>query len=99
MVLHDVTDDAELVEVAAAPLGVDVLLPRDVEGLDVLLGPDGVEECAAGDALPDEVLNALLGQVVIQAGFGQAKQISQRAPVSRGEAVRGGEGNWGEREV
>ena len=66
MVLHDIADDAELVKVSAAALRVDVLLPRDVEALHVLLRPDRVEECLAGDALPDQVLDGLLGQVVIQ---------------------------------
>jgi hypothetical protein len=64
--LHDVPDDAELVEVAAAALGPEGFLESDDHGGDVVAVPGRPEQAVAE---PDghQVLDHLLAQVVVNA--------------------------------
>ena len=64
MVLHDISNDAELVEIAAAALGTERLFERDLDRGDVLPVPSGAENPVA-EAQGHQVLDHLLAQVVV----------------------------------
>mmetsp|Transcript_9702 Transcript_9702/g.31580 ORF Transcript_9702/g.31580 Transcript_9702/m.31580 type:complete len:350 (+) Transcript_9702:467-1516(+) len=66
VVLHDVSDDAVVVEVPPAPLGPEVLTEDDLHAADVLAAPEGLEH-EVGEAQHEEVLDQLLAQVVVDA--------------------------------
>ena len=66
VVLHDVADDAVLVEVAAAPLRPEVLLEDHLHRLDRLPVPDR-REGDVGEAQHEEVHDELLAEVVVDA--------------------------------
>ena len=50
VVLHHITDNAEVVEVTAAPLGAERLLERDEHAGDVVPVPRGPEQTVAESA-------------------------------------------------
>jgi hypothetical protein len=64
MVLHDIADDAELVEVASTALGAERLLEGDLNVVDVVTVPGGAQEGVA-KAHDQDVLDHLLAQVVV----------------------------------
>jgi len=66
MILHDVANDAELVEVAAASLGAEGLLERERHAGDGVAAPQLLEE-AVGEAQHDYVLDHFFAQVVVDA--------------------------------
>mmetsp|Transcript_9038 Transcript_9038/g.25336 ORF Transcript_9038/g.25336 Transcript_9038/m.25336 type:complete len:544 (-) Transcript_9038:129-1760(-) len=66
VVLHDVPDDAVVVEVAPAALGAEVLAEDDLHVADELPVPQGLEHEVA-EAQHDEVLHQFLAQVVVDA--------------------------------
>jgi hypothetical protein len=62
--LHDITDDAELIEVASAALSAERLLKCDLDVVDVVTVPRGVEELVA-ESQDENVLDHLLTEVVV----------------------------------
>lgn len=66
MVLHDVADDAELIEVTAATLGSERLLEGDDDGRDVVAVPRRAEE-PVSESDGHQILNHLFAQVVVDA--------------------------------
>ena len=64
MVLHDVADRADLVVERAPPLHAEVLGKGDLDRVDVLATPDGLEE-RVGEAEVEDVLHRLLPEEVI----------------------------------
>mmetsp|Transcript_1197 Transcript_1197/g.3360 ORF Transcript_1197/g.3360 Transcript_1197/m.3360 type:complete len:441 (+) Transcript_1197:13-1335(+) len=66
MVLHDVADDADVVKVACAALDSEIFLEGDLDALDVVAVPDGLEN-GVGKPESHEVLHKLLPEVVIDA--------------------------------
>lgn len=64
MVLHDITNDTELVKVAPATLGTKGLLEGDLDVVDVVSVPRGAEERVA-KSKNQNVLDHLLAQVVV----------------------------------
>jgi len=63
-VLHDITDDAELVEVSSTALSAERLLKCDLDVVDVVTVPCGVEELVA-KSQDKNVLDHLLTEVVV----------------------------------
>ncbi len=66
MVLHDVARGPGLFVELAAALDADVLGHRDLDVIDVVAVPDGLEDRVA-EAQDDQVLDGLLAQVVVDA--------------------------------
>ena len=66
VVLDDVADDTEAVEVAAAAAGAQILLERELDALDVLRVPRGLEDLVR-PAERRDVEDHLLPQVVVEA--------------------------------
>ena len=64
MVLHDIANDAELVEVAATALGAKGLLEGNLDVVDVVSVPGGAEELVA-ESENEDVLDHLLSEVVV----------------------------------
>ena len=64
MVLHNVANDAELVEVAATALSAERLLEGDLDVVDVVPVPGGTEELVA-EPENENVLDHLLSEVVV----------------------------------
>ena len=64
MVLHDITDDAELIEVAPSPFGAKRLLEGDLDVGNVVMIPGGPKE-RVGKTQDQHVLHQLLPKVVI----------------------------------
>jgi hypothetical protein len=62
--LHDITDDAELIEVAPTALSAERLLKCDLDVVDVVTVPRGVEELVA-ESQDENVLDHLLTEVVV----------------------------------
>lgn len=66
MVLHDITDDAKLIEVTSTTLGAKWFLEGDLDVIDVIAVPSCVEERVA-ESENEDVLDHLLSEVVINA--------------------------------
>lgn len=64
MVLHDVSNDPNVVEVATSALGAERFLEGDLDALDEVLVPRGVQEGVTESQL-QQVLDQLLAQVVV----------------------------------
>ena len=64
MILHNITDDAKLVEVTAASFSAEWLLECDLHVVDVVAVPGCAEERVA-ESEDEQVLHHLLAQVVI----------------------------------
>src|SRR6185503_7128085 len=87
MVLHDVTDRANLVVEAATPLNAEALGHRDLHAIDEIAVPDRLEE-AIGETEIQQVLHCLLAEVVIDAEHRRlGEDLMQRAV----EGLRGSE--------
>ena len=63
-VLHDITDDAEFIEVTTTALSAERLLKCDLDVVDVVTVPCGVEELVA-KSQDENVLDHLLTEVVV----------------------------------
>jgi len=63
-VLHNITDDTELVKVATSALGTEWLLEGDLDVVNVVAVPGGAEELVT-EAKNEDVLDHLLTQVVV----------------------------------
>lgn len=92
MVLHDVSDYADGVEIAAAAFGAEALFERDLDALDVVSVPGSVQELVT-EAQNQEVLDELLAQVVVDSEqfflFEQGGQVLLQL-VGRGQIVAEG---------
>jgi len=66
MVLHNIADDAKLVEVSATTLGTERLLERDLHVVDVMSVPGGSEERVA-EAKDEDVLYHFLAEIMVDA--------------------------------
>eukprot|EP00166_Cyanidium_caldarium_P003890 ctg_381.g135 len=66
VILHDVADDTKVVKVAGAPLDAKVLLESDLDGGNVLIVPQRLQE-VIGKPQRQHVLYQLLAQVVVDA--------------------------------
>ena len=64
MILHDISDDAELVEVAASSFCAERLLECDLNVIDVVAIPVGTQEFIT-EADDQQILDHLLAQVVV----------------------------------
>jgi len=65
-ILHNITNDAKLVKVAASSFGSEWLLERDLNVVDVIPVPSRTEKFVA-ESEDENVLDHLLAQVVINA--------------------------------
>jgi len=65
-ILHNITNDAKLVKVAASSFGSEWLLERDLNVVDVIPVPSRTEKLVA-ESEDENVLDHLLAQVVINA--------------------------------
>ena len=66
MVLHDIADDAELVEITTAALGTEWFLECDLDVVDVMPVPGSAEERVA-ETQDENVLHHLLTEIVVDA--------------------------------
>jgi hypothetical protein len=64
VILHHISDDAKLVEVPPPAFRAEGLFERDLHIADVLVVPNGAQECV-GKAQHQHVLHKLLAQVVV----------------------------------
>ena len=90
VILHDISDDAKLVEVSPPPLCAKRLLEGDLHVADVLVIPDGPQE-RVGESQHQHVLHQLLPQVVVDsAGHKTARQcpiLAQSLPALRTRVI------------
>ena len=66
MVLHDITNDTELIEVAATAFSTEWLFERDLDRVNVIPVPSGAEELVS-ESQNQEVLHHLLAEIMINA--------------------------------
>ena len=64
MVLHDVSDNADIVEVSSAALCAERLFEGDLDALDTVFVPGGVQKLVT-EPQRDQVFDQLLSEVVV----------------------------------
>jgi hypothetical protein len=67
-VLHDITDDAELIEVTTSALSAEWLLKCDLNVVDVVTVPCSVKELVA-ESQNEDVLDHLLTKIVVNTEY------------------------------